>query len=220
MNKTFTINLSGLIFHIDEDAYARLQDYIQKLKQHFANQAGSDEIITDIESRMAELLQERLGDRKQVVSMSDVEHIITQLGQPFEMETEQTDDSGQQKSYSYRRKRLFRDPDNRKIAGVSSGIAAYLSIDAIWIRLLFILSLFASGAGLLVYIVLWIVLPEANSTAEKLEMKGEAVNISNMEKAMRKEVNEMADKFNTYAKGAHESFKKKVPETQNFFSTE
>lgn len=217
MNKTFTINLSGLIFHIDEDAYARLQDYIQKLKQHFANQAGSDEIITDIESRMAELLQERLGDRKQVVSMSDVEHIITQLGQPFEMETEQTDDSGQQKSYSYRRKRLFRDPDNRKIAGVSSGIAAYLSIDAIWIRLLFILSLFASGAGLLVYIVLWIVLPEANSTAEKLEMKGEAVNISNMEKAMRKEVNEMADKFNTYAKGAHESFKKKVPETQNFF---
>lgn len=216
MNKTFTINLSGLIFHIDEDAYSRLQDYIQKLKQHFANQAGSEEIIADIESRMAELLQERLGDRKQVVSMSDVEHIISQLGQPFEMESEQTDDSDQHKSYSYRRKRLFRDPDNRKIAGVSAGIAAYLSIDSIWIRLLFILSLFASGAGLLIYAVLWIVLPEANTTAEKLEMRGEAVNISNMEKAMRNEVNEMADKFNTYAKGAHESFKKKVPETQSF----
>jgi len=216
MNKTFTINLSGLIFHIDEDAYSRLQDYIQKLKQHFANQAGSEEIIADIESRMAELLQERLGDRKQVVSMSDVEHIISQLGQPFEMETEQAEDSDQQKSYSYHRKRLFRNPDNRKIAGVSAGIAAYLSIDAIWIRLIFILSLFASGAGLLIYAVLWIVLPEANTTAEKLEMKGEAVNISNIEKAMRNEVNEMADKFNTYAKGAHESFKKKVPETRSF----
>lgn len=217
MNKTFTMNLSGLIFHIDEDAFGRLQDYIQKLKQHFANQAGSEEIIADIESRMAELLQERLGDHKQVVGMADVDHIITQLGQPFEMETDETGEPKQQATYSYGRKRLFRDPDNRKIAGVSAGIAAYLSIDAIWIRLLFILSLLASGAGLLIYIVLWIVLPEANTTAEKLEMKGEAVNISNMEKAMRKEVNEMADKFNTYAKGAHESFKKKVPETRNFF---
>ncbi|MBU2558517.1 MAG: PspC domain-containing protein [Bacteroidetes bacterium] len=218
MKKTFTINLSGLIFHIDEDAYERLQDYLEKLKRHFGGKTGSDEIITDIESRMAELLQERLGDQKQVVSMADVEHIIAQLGQPFEMETEETaEEPTHANTYSRRSKRLFRDPDRRKIAGVAAGIAAYLSIDALWIRLLFILSLFASGAGLLIYIVLWIVLPEALTTAEKLEMKGEAVNISNLEKAMRKEVNEVSDKFNTYAKGAHESFKKKVPEATNFF---
>lgn len=215
MKKTFTINLSGLIFHIDEDAFELLQAYLEKLKQHFTGIEGQEEIVADIETRMAELLQERLGTEKQVVSIVDANYVIEQLGQPFEMDDDNTTSETAGQTYRRTSRRLFRDPDHSKIAGVAAGLAAWLGIDAIWVRLIFILSLFASGAGLLIYIVLWIVLPEANTHAEKLEMRGEAVNISNIEKSVRKEMNEVSERIGKAAKDATESIKKKAPQSRS-----
>lgn len=218
MKKTFTINLSGLIFHIDEDAYELLQAYLEKLKEHFAGIEGQEEIVTDIETRMAELLQERLGSEKQVVSAVDARYVIDQLGQPFEMDDESNTTETADQTYRRTSRRLFRDPDHSKIAGVAAGLAAYAGIDVVWVRLIFILSLFASGAGLLIYIVLWIVLPEALTHAEKLEMRGDPVNISNIEKSVRKEMNEVSDRLGKAAKHASDTISRHTPVSRNFFN--
>ncbi len=215
MKKTLTINLSGLIFHIDEDAYELLQAYLEKLKQHFSGIEGQEEIVTDIETRMAELLQERLGSEKQVVSIADAEFVIDQLGQPFEMDDENTTNKTAGQTFHRTSRRLFRDPDHSKIAGVAAGLAAWAGIDVVWVRLIFILSLFASGAGLLIYIVLWIVLPEAITHAEKLEMRGDPVNISNIEKSVRKEMNEVSERIGKAAKDATETIRNKAPQSRS-----
>lgn len=217
MKKTFTINISGIIFHIEEDAFDQLNHYLESLKRHFSQAEGSDEIIADIESRIAELLQERISDAKQVITLKDASEVIDMLGQPAEMDQEGEEPPKEKTTYSTTSKRLFRDPDNRKIAGVAAGLAAYLHIDTVWVRLLFALSLIAGGAGLLIYIVLWIVLPEAITTAEKLEMRGEPVNISNIEKSIKDEFEGVKGKFNEYANSARESFKKKAPDQPNIF---
>lgn len=217
MKKTFTINISGIIFHIEEDAYDHLNHYLESLKKHFSQAEGSDEIIADIESRIAELLQERMSDAKQVITLTDVREVTAMLGQPAEMDQESEGPTHEKTTYSSRHKRLFRDPDNKKVAGVAAGLAAYLNIDSLWIRLLFAFSLLVGGAGLLIYVVLWVVLPEANTTAEKLEMRGEAVNISNIEKSIKDEFEGVKGKFNEYANNARESFKKKAPEQPTVF---
>lgn len=217
MKKTFTINISGIIFHIEEDAFDHFNNYLERLKRHFSNAEGSDEIIADIESRIAELLQERISDAKQVITMKDASEVIDLLGQPAEMDQEGEEPPKEKTTYTSSNKRLFRDPDNKKVAGVAAGLAAYLHIDTVWIRLLFALSLVAGGAGLLIYIVLWIVLPEAITTAEKLEMRGEPVNISNIEKSIKDEFEGVKGKFNEYANSARESFKKKAPDQPSAF---
>lgn len=220
MKKTVSINISGIIFHIDDDAYERLNRYLNSIKRHFQKLDGKDEIITDIESRVAELLQEKLQDTKQVISIEDIEELITVMGQPSEMDedSEYEEPGPAYKTYAYNRpKRLYRDPDGRMIAGVSSGLAAYFNIDPVWIRVVFIVSLLISGAGLIAYIVLWIVIPEAITTAEKLEMRGEPVNISNIERSVRDEFDNMKGKFNEFAGDAKETFKKKSEGSRTFF---
>jgi phage shock protein PspC (stress-responsive transcriptional regulator) len=218
MKKTITINISGIIFHIDEDAYDRLNRYMNRLKRHFAKMEGHDEIITDIESRIAELLQEKILENKQVITIEDIEDVIRMMGEPAEMDQDSDYEPASEPGRPYRRpQRLFRDPDNRMVAGVASGLSAYFNIDPVWIRVLFIVSLFLSGAGLIAYIVLWIVVPQALTTAEKLEMRGEPVNISNIERSFRDEFNNVKDKFNEFADGAKESFKKKSPVSRTIF---
>ncbi|MDP2236677.1 MAG: PspC domain-containing protein [Bacteroidales bacterium] len=200
MKKTISINISGLMFNIDEDAFARLSQYLGSIKKHFEGREGQADIIADIESRIAELLQTHLHETKQVITIEDVNEVIAALGQPFEMDEDDSgSNEGSTKPYSFRRKRLFRDPDNRKISGVAAGIAAYFAIDPLWIRIIFVLLLFGSGAGLLIYIVLWILTPEARTTAEKLEMRGEPVNVDNIEKSIKEEFEKVSTKINEFA---------------------
>ncbi len=220
MKKTFNINISGIIFHIDEDAYQKLNAYLEKLKSHFRNTEGRDEIINDIESRIAEILQERLSDKKEVVSLEDVNQVIAVMGQPSDFAEEAEESSGEDFSgaqYYTPRKRLFRDPENKVIGGVSSGIAAYFNIDPLWIRLLFLITLFAGGTGVLVYIILWIAMPEARTTADRLQMRGEPVNINNIEKSIRDEFDDFRDRFNDLSDKAKETYKKKRDGGQTFF---
>ena len=188
MNKTVNINLSGFFYHIDEDAYLKLQNYLKAIKRSFAGSAGEDEIIADIESRIAELFSEKMKSEKQVISMTIVDQVIQIMGQPedYMVDEDIFEDEPHTKARREKSgpsKKLFRDTDNKYIGGVASGFGHYFGIDALWIRLVLILSVFLGfGAPIFIYIILWIFVPEAVSTAEKLQMKGEPINISNIEK--------------------------------------
>ncbi len=206
MKRTFNANISGIVFHIDEDAFEQLNAYLENLKKHFETTEGADEIISDIESRLAEILQEKLGPSKQVVSLADVEEAIKMLGQPFEMESDQDQDEPKKDSFKINPKRLFRNPDSRLVAGVASGLAAYFGIDALITRILFVVLTFVSGLGILLYIVMWIVVPEAKSTSEKLQMHGKPVDINNIEESVKKEFETVKTKLEGLADEARTSY--------------
>ena len=192
MNKTININLGGIFFHIDETAYQKLKRYIDAIRRSLSDDPkGRDEIIADIELRIGELLSERVKDVRQVVNESDIDEVVEVMGQPEDYLVDEemfTDETG--KTYNRERssrKRLFRDGDDKFLGGVSSGIAYYFDVDVIWIRLAWLIATFGLGFGPLLYIILWIILPEARTTAEKLQMEGEPVTISNIEKRVRSE---------------------------------
>ena len=211
MNKTININLGGFFFHIDEIAYQKLRRYLESISKSLSDDPqGKNEIIADIEARISELLSEKITDARQVVNEGDIDDIIKIMGQPedyADAEQEYSDSS-----YSYKRnnasgKKLFRDGDDKFLGGVASGIAHYFDIDTIWIRLGLLALFFSAGFGVLLYIILWILLPEAKTTAEKLQMEGEPVNIDNIEKKIREEFNSVSEKVSVVAKEASEKIK-------------
>ena len=188
MNKTVNINLAGIFFHIDEDAYLKLQRYLEAIKRSFTDSQGRSEIIADIEARIAELFNERVKHDKQVIGTKEVDEVIAIMGQPedYLVDDEIFEDAPHQTYQRRSSKKLYRDRDNSYIAGVSSGLGHYLGIDAIWVRLLWVLlTIFSGGTFILIYILFWILVPEAVTTSEKLTMTGEPVNISNIEKKIR-----------------------------------
>ena len=198
MNKTININLAGTFFHIDEDAYLKLQRYLDSIKRSFTNSQGRDEIITDIEARIAELFTEKMQHDKQVISIKEVEEVITVMGQPEDYLVDEEIFEDQPKSNRQSRKgykQLFRDTENKYIGGVCSGLGHYLNIDPLWVRLIFILVTVFSGFGLIAYILLWILVPEAASTAQKLSMKGEPVNINNIKKKVKEDLEAAGEKI-------------------------
>jgi len=216
MKKTFTINIGGIIFHIDDDAYTKLNAYIASIKKHFINLEGCDEIIADIENRIAEILQSKLTKTKEVIVLSDIKNVIERMGEPSDF-IEESEDEEPRKSYSQNSyKRLYRDTDEKLIGGVAGGIAAYFNVDPIWVRLLFVLSIFTT-LGPFIYLILWIALPEAMTTAERLEMRGKKVTISNIEKSVKYEFENIKDRFSDLSEQAKESYKKSSPHAKNIF---
>ncbi len=210
MNKTININLGGYFFHIDETAYKKLKRYLDAIAKSLSDDPeGKNEIIADIEARICELLSEKITETRQVVNELDIHHIIKIMGEPEDysdhdenfQETKSKSNNGKNNF-----KKLFRDRENRFISGVSSGIAHYLDLDVVWIRIAFILLTVFSGMGLIAYIVFWIVTPEAKTTAEKLQMEGERVTIDNIEKKIREEFSSIKE---TIEDGAN-NVKKKV----------
>ncbi|MFW5656021.1 MAG: PspC domain-containing protein [Bacteroidota bacterium] len=196
MKKTVNINLNGIVFNIDEDAYALLSKYLYTLEKHLAGEAERQEIIKDVEARIAELLNEKLTGYRQVVTIDDVNQVIEVMGQPNDFGGNDNTGYQQQTYTTYRRyRRMYRDPDNRVIGGVCSGLGAYWAMDPTILRILFIVAFFGAGVGLLVYLVLWVVLPEARTTAQKLEMRGEPVTISNMVNFVKEEFEHVKNNF-------------------------
>ncbi len=217
MKKTLTINISGTIFNIDDDAYEKLNTYIDTLRHHFRHQEGSEEILEDIEIRISELLSEKIQEQKQVITIGDIDSIIEILGQPSDF-IDQEDESSSQQSINYEPKpfkRLYRDPDNQVLGGVCSGLGAYFNVDAIWFRILFIILTMVGGSGMLIYFILWLAVPKALTTAEKLAMKGEKVTISNIEKSITDELGNIRDKINDMTSSSKQSYKKKEPQVRN-----
>lgn len=202
MKKTININLAGFVFYIDEDAYEALQKYLNNIRTYLGNTEGREEIIDDIESRIAELFSEK---QKQVITLIEVNEVIEVMGQPEDYMSEEEPEekaAGQQSN-----KRLYRDPDSTVLGGVCSGVGHYLNIDAIWIRLIF-LAMVWSGVSILFYFILWAIIPKAETTAQKLEMKGKAATFSNIEDYVRKGYENVKDDFkNVDFKGAGEKAK-------------
>ena len=195
MKKAIKINLNGIIFHIDDDAYEKLKTYLDSISSHFSNKQESEEIIKDIESRIAELFQERITADNQVITLSIVNEVIDIMGNPRDIADSGEETEGQQSFHETytASKRLYRDPENSVIGGVCGGLGAYFRVDPVIFRLLFVIFFFAGGASILVYVILWIVLPRAETAAQKLEMRGEKVNVSNLEKKIREEYDNVKD---------------------------
>ncbi|WP_426429774.1 PspC domain-containing protein [Winogradskyella sp. HB-48] len=198
MNKTVNINLAGIFFHIDEDAYLKLSRYLEAIKRSFTDSQGRSEIISDIEARIAELFSERIQNDKQVVGIKLVDEVITIMGQPedYLVDDEIFEDEPQQKrSYnSGPTKKLFRDTDNSYIGGVAAGLGHYFGIESIWMRLIWLLLAIGSGGTFIfIYLIFWALVPEARTTAEKLMMTGDPVNISNIEKKIKDSIDSVSE---------------------------
>ncbi|MEP1035228.1 PspC domain-containing protein [Ekhidna sp.] len=294
MKKNISINIGGIIFHIEEDGYDKLKSYLDSVNKYFSSFEDSKEIIADIEGRIAEIFLSKLDEGKQIINHEDVNDLIATMGTTKDFEAtienepeekseekvhekteEQKDDKKEEepKSSNEKSKRLYRDSKRKVIGGVASGIANYFNMDPIWIRLLmlaflfniffwglsgfifltyiilwiavpasdqldddkavkklfrstddrvlggvsggiasyfgtdpvvirvlFVISIFLGGAGLLVYLILWIITPEAKSITEKMQMQGEPVTISNIEENLKKNLNVKEGEENVFVK--------------------
>jgi phage shock protein PspC (stress-responsive transcriptional regulator) len=282
MKKNISINISGIIFHIEEDGYDNLRKYLDSINKYFSSFEDSSEIMADIESRIAEIFLSKLNEGKQVITSEDVNTLITTMGsvsdfkaaedQEFtpgaapkqatnntytETTTEDTSYTGQSSyktftpsrqlmrdqqrkilggvcaglgnyfnidplwirlffavlafaygvtivvylvmwivvpgSYTLEEptvdKKMYRDPERKVLGGVSAGVASYFGVDVVVIRLLFVIFSVVGGLGLLLYIVLWIALPEAKTLTDRMQMQGEPVTLSNIESTIKKNLN-------------------------------
>lgn len=200
MNKTVNINLANTLFHIDENAYAKMRRYLESVKRSFANTPGSDEILADIEARIAELFNEKLANERQVVTEKEVDAVIAIMGQPEDYMVDEDIFEDEPKSSRTaaapkKSKKLYRDTEHKYVAGVSSGLSHYIGLDPIWVRILWvILTVGSTGGFILIYGLLWLLIPEAKTTAEKLDMRGEDVNISNIERKVKEGFEDVADR--------------------------
>jgi phage shock protein PspC (stress-responsive transcriptional regulator) len=273
MKKNISINISGIIFHIEEDGYARLKDYLETINKYFSSYDDSKEIIEDIDSRVAEIFLSKLDDGKQIINADDVNALIETMGTVADFEAIEEDDihisvddtsessdkyeapkveedPGKRKLHRDEKrsviggvaagiayyfsidplwirlaavllllniflgaisgivfvayivlwivvpgsstlgddenvKKMFRDSDNQVLGGVASGISAYFGVDITLVRLLFVLSIFLGGTGFIIYIILWMITPVAHSITEKMQMQGEPVTLSNIEKSVK-----------------------------------
>jgi len=222
MNRTVNINLANTLFHIDEEAYNKLSRYLESIKKSFAGMAESEEIIADIEARVAELFLEKMENERQVVTQKEVDEVINIMGQPEDYMLDEDifeDEPRKARTQTGRKtKKLYRDTDQKYIGGVCSGLEHYLGFHALWIRLIFIvLAIFGSGFGLIAYVILWILTPEAVTTSQKLDMSGEPINISNIERKVKEGFDDVTDKVKSvdYEKVDH----KVRSSSKTFFDT-
>ncbi len=275
MKKNISINISGIIFHIEEDGYETLRKYLDSIKRYFASFEDSSEILIDIESRIAEIFLAKLNEGKQVITAEDVNSLIATMGSvnDFKAAEEQelvsnefasedskskSQSSGNAREASKKLfrdqkrkiaggvcaglahyfnidpvwprllfallvlgsygsllivyiilwialpaseelveeasvKKMYRDSEKKVIGGVASGVAAFFGVDIAMIRVLFVIFAIFGGLGLLVYIIMWIALPEAKTITEKMKMQGEPVTLSNIESSVKKGLNEKED---------------------------
>ena len=195
MKKTVSANLGNRVYNIDDDAFVRLKEYLDHIESYFSDDKEREDIINDIELRISELFTERMKPDKQVITLQDVDEVIRIMGDPHEIsgsEEQPHRASGEKRTGP---RRIYRDPDDRMLGGVCGGLGAYLGIDPVIIRVLFVLCLIIFGIGFLVYIILWIVIPEAKTTAQKLEMRGDTVNASNIGNFFKEEFESVKKSF-------------------------
>lgn len=208
MYKVININIGGRIFQIEEKAFETLSQYIDSLKQYFSAKPEGAEIVADIEHRIAELLQAKLNAGESNITSEHVAEIIASVGSPKDiagddetLNDQQNQNNNQQQYQTYNqsfeseRSKIFRDPDGKIISGVCSGLAYYFNIDPIIMRLIFVALFFAGGSSILIYLILVIVIPIARTTAEKLAMRKEKINIDTIQKSVENEFNKIKETF-------------------------
>lgn len=197
MKKTETINLAGIVFHIDEDAYTSLKRYLGKLERELSkSEVDPREVMTDIEARIAEILSDRLSNYREVVTLDDINIVIELIGEPEIVSDTEGEQQRKQTYYRQRKyRKMYRDTDNKMIAGVCSGLSAYLNIDPVFLRIVTVILAIFGGSGFVLYIIFWIILPEAATPAQKLEMRGESITFENIKNFVSREYENMKDTF-------------------------
>lgn len=177
MKKTLNVAIGGCSFTIDDDAYKTLEEYLDSFKAGLDNSSSSNEVMDELEMRIADLLKEKIGKRE-VIDKNMVDAVLNQIG-PISTRTVRSEEStSQQNEQQYRPenqetiRKFYRDAEGKKIAGVCSGLALYLNIDVTLVRIIFLVAFLCGSAGFWIYIVLWIVAPEARTAAEKCELRG------------------------------------------------
>ncbi len=211
MKKTVNINLNSFMFSIDEDGFAVLHDYLGKLNAHFLKTQEGSEIIRDIEARIAEIFQMKISASKQVITLEDVNEVIEILGCVEDITGDNTEEQTQEKGEKSdkgekREKKLYRNPDDSIIGGVCSGLAEYTGVSTTTWRIIFLILLFAGQVGLIAYIILWIAVPEAKTTAQKIEMKGVKITLSSIEKKVKEEFDGIKKNFEDNNQGRIKDF--------------
>lgn len=180
MKKVLNVGIGGVPFVMEEDAYKRLEAYLGHFRAKLAS--GGQEVMDDIEQRIAELFGANLGSGK-VITLDITERVIAQLGMPDGGEEPFTSSSyGEPKREYGAVHKLYREKDGKAIAGVCSGLGAYFDIDPVLVRIIFLLVFFAGGAGLLAYVIFWLITPEAKTPAQKCELRGIPATAENMSK--------------------------------------
>jgi phage shock protein C len=197
MKKIININLASRLIPIEDSAYEILRQYLDSLKRYFAREEGADEIVSDIESRIAELFQDKLKKGAHCITDDDVREMKAAMGTPeqFEGASETKEEGPSQDPFFDKirpRKRLYRDPESKVLGGVCGGLGAYLNVDPIIFRIIFaLLAVGGFGTGILIYFILWVATPEANTATEKLEMRGERIDVNNIRATVQDEIHAM-----------------------------
>ncbi len=202
MKKVININLAGRAFTINEDAFGDLEKYLKTISRYFSKSDGVEDILYDIENRIAELFEE---DEKNgtIITIEKIDRVKSVMGDPQEFDEDSDLDEGppSMSEFSYRTgKRLFRDSEDKVIAGVASGLSTYFGInDPIFLRITFVLLAF-SGIGVLPYIIFWIAVPYAKTSSDRLSMKGEDININSIAKKVEESLTVIKDKIEDLGK--------------------
>lgn len=188
MKKTLTVNLGGTVYHIDEDAYKLLDNYLNNLRYHFRKEEGAEEMVRDIEIRIAEIFNEYIRSGQQVITLENVEEVIARMGKPEDWETGESETSSTASAphtpKEEIKRKLFRNPDDRILGGVLSGLSDYFGMDVTWVRLGVLFLGFFFNFLIVAYLIAWIVIPAAHTATEKLQMKGQPINVENIGKTV------------------------------------
>ncbi|RZA00517.1 MAG: PspC domain-containing protein [Sphingobacteriaceae bacterium] len=188
MNKTIIININGFIFHIEEDAYEILKNYMTDVKRHFLNSADSLEITTDIENRIAEMFTEILAtENKQVIIEQDVIGVVEQMGSVADFENPEEQPKGPVYSNYTGKRKLFRDSERHLLGGVCSGLANYFDTQVIWMRLAFLAGIPLFGIGIILYLLFWLIIPRATSRTHRMAMRGQQLNLQGFKENLAEE---------------------------------
>lgn len=187
MKRTTRINIGNQIFNIDEDAFSLLDKYLTSIEKYFEHSNEGKEIVNDIENRIAEHFHKTVNKAREVISVNDVQEIIETIGHPDEFYINNPNENKNAMEKIKLSRRLYRDMEDRYLGGVASGIAGYLGFDPLIIRILFVLLGVFGGGGVFIYIVLWVVIPPAESTVQRLEMRGKRINLENIEDSIKRE---------------------------------
>lgn len=209
MKKTIPTSIANTLFYIEEDTYKELDEYLTSIRAHFASSPDSIEIIHDIEDRIREQFIEFTGGEnksdsktgnERIITAAHVTELIKRMGRPEDFgddantAADGTSNNANSKSANANNKqarKLYRDGEHQVIAGVASGIGAYLNVDPVVIRIIFLISVFLGGAGVIAYIILWIAVPEAKTASQKLEMQGDPVTLQSVSDKIKEKINQI-----------------------------
>ena len=201
MKKVINITLGSIVFAIEQDAYEALALYLEQIKNTLTDADDAKEVIDDIESAIAEKFIIRKRSEKLAVTSFDVDAVVSEMGSPTDFGDGETGETSTPEHTTEPKKRLYRDTDNAVIAGVAAGLARYFDVDPVIVRIIFVVSVFFNGLGILAYIVLWLVVPVAETTAQKYAMRGEKVTVEQITGRVKKKFDEVdTDKLKNSAK--------------------